>query len=84
TAIPSAPTRDRERTRFEADLPSIILAQPHRASRHEEMNRVSPRKRTHPTIHFTLRCPSTFHTEIGRKHAHVHRLPSSQQEDNQE
>ncbi|GJP35116.1 hypothetical protein CLOM_g19634, partial [Closterium sp. NIES-68] len=44
-------------------------------SRHET-DRVSPRQRTHPTIHFTVRCPSTLHTETGRKPAHVHRLPA--------
>ncbi|GJP30271.1 hypothetical protein CLOM_g346 [Closterium sp. NIES-68] len=45
--------------------------------RHEETDRVSPSQRTHPTIHFTVRCPSTLHTETGGKPAHVHRLPSS-------
>ncbi|GJP61612.1 hypothetical protein CLOP_g9873 [Closterium sp. NIES-67] len=58
-AIP--PTRDRGRNRFEADLPSTISAQPHGASRHEEIDRVSPRKRTHPTIYFAIRCPNTRH-----------------------
>ncbi|GJP31071.1 hypothetical protein CLOM_g8693 [Closterium sp. NIES-68] len=72
------------RNRFEADLPSTISAQPYRASRHEEADRVSPSQRTHPTIHFAIRCPSTLHTETGRKPAHVHRLPSSQQADHQE
>ncbi|GJP42786.1 hypothetical protein CLOM_g2319 [Closterium sp. NIES-68] len=76
TAIPNASTRDRGGTRFETDLPSTISAQPHRVSRHEKTNRVSPRQRTHPTIHFTIRCPSTLHIETGRKPAHVHRLPS--------
>ncbi|GJP55998.1 hypothetical protein CLOM_g15050, partial [Closterium sp. NIES-68] len=76
-AIRNAPTRDRGRTMFKADLPSTISAQPHGASRHEETDRVSPRKRTHPTIHFTIRCPSTLHTESRRKPAHVHRLLSS-------
>ncbi|GJP62491.1 hypothetical protein CLOP_g19546 [Closterium sp. NIES-67] len=60
TAIPNAPTRDRGGTRFEANLPSTISAKPHRASRHEETDRVSPRQRTHPTIHFAIWCPSIF------------------------
>ncbi|GJP49037.1 hypothetical protein CLOM_g8297 [Closterium sp. NIES-68] len=72
------------RNRFEADLPSTISAKPHRSSQHEERDRVSPHQRTHPTIHFTVRCPSTLHTETGRKPAHVHRLPGSQQADHQE
>ncbi|GJP33035.1 hypothetical protein CLOM_g17606 [Closterium sp. NIES-68] len=84
TAIPNAPTRDRGGTRFEADLPSTTSATPHRTSRHEETDRVSPRQRTHLTIHFTVRCPSTLHTETGQKPAHVHRLPSSEQVDHQE
>ncbi|GJP78674.1 hypothetical protein CLOP_g8945 [Closterium sp. NIES-67] len=71
-------------TRFETDLPSTISAKPHRTSRHEETDRVSPRQMTHPTIHFTIQCPSTLHTETGRKPAHVHRLPSPQQADHQE
>ncbi|GJP57318.1 hypothetical protein CLOM_g16342, partial [Closterium sp. NIES-68] len=36
---------------------------------------------TYPIIYFTIMCPSTLHTETGRKHAHVHRLSSSQQAD---
>ncbi|GJP66338.1 hypothetical protein CLOP_g23243 [Closterium sp. NIES-67] len=59
-------------------------APPPRASRHEEIDRVSPRKRTHPTIYFATRCPNTRHAETRRKPAHVHRLPSSQQADHQE
>ncbi|GJP50454.1 hypothetical protein CLOM_g9592, partial [Closterium sp. NIES-68] len=27
----------------------------------------SPRQRTHPTIHFAIRCPSALHTEAERK-----------------
>ncbi|GJP84693.1 hypothetical protein CLOP_g14744 [Closterium sp. NIES-67] len=77
TAIPNAPTRDRGGTRVETDLPSTISAKPHRTSGHEETDRVSPPQRTHPTIHFTVRCPSTLHTETGRKPAHVHRVPGS-------
>ncbi|GJP59696.1 hypothetical protein CLOP_g14775 [Closterium sp. NIES-67] len=65
-------------------FPTTISAQPHRASQHEEADRVSSRKRTHPTIHFAIRCPSTLHTETGRKPTHVHRLRSSQQADHQE
>ncbi|GJP50397.1 hypothetical protein CLOM_g9523 [Closterium sp. NIES-68] len=61
TAIPNAPTRDRGRTKFEANLPSTTSAQPHGASRHEETDRVSPRKRTHLTIHFAIRCPTKRH-----------------------
>ncbi|GJP38186.1 hypothetical protein CLOM_g22641 [Closterium sp. NIES-68] len=57
---------------------------PHGASRHEETDHVSPRKRTHPTIHFAIQCPSTLHTKTRPKRAHVHRLPSSQQADHQE
>ncbi|GJP84390.1 hypothetical protein CLOP_g14448 [Closterium sp. NIES-67] len=83
-AIPNAPTRDRGRTMFEADLPSTISAQPHGASRHEKTDRVSSRKMTHPTTHFAIRCPSTLHTETRRKPVHVNRLPSSQQADHQE
>ncbi|GJP62115.1 hypothetical protein CLOP_g19210 [Closterium sp. NIES-67] len=84
TAIPNAPTRDRGGTRFETDLLSTISAKPHRTSRHEEADRVSPRLRTHPTIHFTIRCPGTLHAKTGRKPAHVHRLTGSQQADHQE
>ncbi|GJP50730.1 hypothetical protein CLOM_g9899, partial [Closterium sp. NIES-68] len=51
-------------------------AQPYGADRHEEADRVSPSQRTHPTIYFAIRCPSTLHTETGQKPAHVHRLPS--------
>ncbi|GJP52879.1 hypothetical protein CLOM_g11965 [Closterium sp. NIES-68] len=83
-AIPNAPTRDRGGTRFETDLPSTISAKPHRTGQYEEEDRVSPRQRTHMTIHFAIRCPSTLHTETGRKPAHVHCLPSSQQADHQE
>ncbi|GJP84393.1 hypothetical protein CLOP_g14451, partial [Closterium sp. NIES-67] len=48
-------------TGFEADLPSTIPAQPYGADRHEEADRVSPSQRTHPTIYFAIRCPSTLH-----------------------
>ncbi|GJP79184.1 hypothetical protein CLOP_g9438, partial [Closterium sp. NIES-67] len=71
TAIPNASTRDRGGTEFEADLPSTISAQPYGADRHEKTDRVSPNQRTHPTIHFTVRCPSTLHTKTGRKPAHL-------------
>ncbi|GJP68334.1 hypothetical protein CLOP_g25055 [Closterium sp. NIES-67] len=83
TAIPNTSTRDRGGIRFEADLPSTISAQPHRASQHEETDRVPHCQRAHPTIHFTIRCPSALHTETGRKSAHVYRLLSSQQADHQ-
>ncbi|GJP43321.1 hypothetical protein CLOM_g2798, partial [Closterium sp. NIES-68] len=82
--IPNAPTRDSGRTWFEANLLSTISSEPHGASGYEETDRVSPRKRTHPTIHFAIRCPSTLHTETSRKPALVHRFPSSQQAVHQE
>ncbi|GJP66685.1 hypothetical protein CLOP_g23594 [Closterium sp. NIES-67] len=55
-----ASTRDRGGTGFEADLPSTISAQPYGADRHEKTDRVSPSQRTHPTIHFAIRCPVLF------------------------
>ncbi|GJP29248.1 hypothetical protein CLOM_g22337, partial [Closterium sp. NIES-68] len=74
--ILNASTRDRGGTGFETDLPNTIPAKPHRTRRHEKADRVSPRQRTHPTIHFAIQCPGALHTETGRKPAHVHRLPS--------
>ncbi|GJP29588.1 hypothetical protein CLOM_g17696, partial [Closterium sp. NIES-68] len=71
TAIPNASTRDRGGTRFEANFPSTISAQPYGADRHEKTDRESPSQMTHPTIHFAIRCPSTLHTETGRKPAHI-------------
>ncbi|GJP73390.1 hypothetical protein CLOP_g4109, partial [Closterium sp. NIES-67] len=50
-AIPSAPTRNRGGTRFEADLRSTISAQPYRASRYEEQIKYLLEK--------GLICPST-------------------------
>ncbi|GJP37618.1 hypothetical protein CLOM_g22008 [Closterium sp. NIES-68] len=60
TAIPHTSTRDHGGTGFEADLPSTISAQPCGADRHEKTDRVSPSQRTHPTIHFAIRCPILF------------------------
>ncbi|GJP80648.1 hypothetical protein CLOP_g10849 [Closterium sp. NIES-67] len=48
------------RTKFEANLPSTILAQPYLASQYEETNRVPNREGTHLTIQIAVRKPVLF------------------------